>query len=84
MWPFDKKIVLTAELREGKVNIIFQVKGMFFNQWTSTLPEKDELDRRMMLAMMGEMYHLMGPNGLAQMYREVLEQHGRTPSTTAR
>jgi hypothetical protein len=52
---------------------------MFFNQWTSTLPEKDELDRRMMLAMMGEMYHLMGPDGLAQMYREVLEQHGRTP-----
>jgi hypothetical protein len=40
---------------------------------------KDELDRRMMLAMMGEMYHLMGPDGLAQMYREVLEQHGRTP-----
>jgi len=29
-----------------------------------------------MLAMMGEMYHLIGPNGLDQMYREVMQLHG--------
>ena len=76
MWPFSKKLILTAELREGNVEARFQVKGMEFVQWTSPLPGKDELDRQMMLAMMGEMYHLIGPHGLDQMYREVMEHHG--------
>jgi len=77
MWPSNKKLILTAELKDGHVEALSQTKGgMEFVQWSYPLPDKDKLDRQMMLAMMGEMYHLIGPNGLDQMYREVMQLHG--------